>query len=212
MNHDRTYTNVPSTYFPYNSLIKYVYNWWNSKLLVQVHLSFKLYEPLTTFQVVLGISFLGKEKLFSRDPSLSLLSKSRGMLLLLLLHKSPLFSIKERKSSIRSLLVAVVCTQKQQKKNSIEKSRKYFLKASSNHHLQEMIITLRSKSCTNKNRRAGCYYWDLGRRRIEVDSSRCGLRHGTKCSTNVACAILLSTSLLLRLLPWQKFGLTFMMV
>ena len=86
------------------------------------------------------------------------------------------------------------------------------MKASSNHHLQEMIITLRSKSCTNKNRRAGCYYWDLGRRRIEVDSSRCGLRHGTKCSTNVACAILLSTSLLLRLLPWQKFGLTFMMV
>ena len=49
MNHDRTYTNVPSTYFPYNSLMKYVYNWWNSKLLVQVHLSFKLYEPLTTF-------------------------------------------------------------------------------------------------------------------------------------------------------------------
>ena len=47
MNHDRTYTNVPSTYFPYNSFMKYVYNWWNSKLLV--HLSFKLYEPLTTF-------------------------------------------------------------------------------------------------------------------------------------------------------------------
>ena len=46
MNHDRTYTNVPSTYFPYNIVIKYVYIWQNSKL--KVHLSFKLYVPLTT--------------------------------------------------------------------------------------------------------------------------------------------------------------------